>query len=102
MPNLEINFEWDASKAQANLRKHVISFERAATVFRDSDAMTLYDREHSEGEDRWITLGLDMHGILVVICHMWSAREDGYVRCRIISARKATKHEAKQYQRKAP
>ena len=52
---------------------------------------------HSHGEDRWITLGLDREAMLLVICHTWREYEDGVIRCRIISARKATKNQARQY-----
>jgi len=92
------NFEWDSPKAAANLRKHGVSFARAATVFQDPEALSLYDRPHSHaGEDRWITLGMDAHDQLLVICHTWLEAAEGAVRCRIISARKATKTEARQY-----
>jgi len=56
---LRYDFEWDPQKAKQNLRKHRVSFERAATIFLDPDALTLFDAEHSETEDRWITLGID-------------------------------------------
>ena len=51
-------FEWDPDKAQQNKKKHGISFEQAATVFTDPNAISLYDTGHSKDEDRWITLGL--------------------------------------------
>ncbi|MFZ2644315.1 MAG: BrnT family toxin [Verrucomicrobiia bacterium] len=95
-PEFQYNFEWDRPKAAVNLRKHGISFERAAAVFRDAEAMSLYDSAHSSGEDRWITLGQDAHGQLLVVCHTWRESGEGATRCRIISARRATKTEAKQ------
>jgi uncharacterized protein len=97
MPHFESNFEWDPKKTAANFRKHGITFERAATVFLDPDALSLYDRTHSQGEDRWITLGMDSHGRLLVISHTWRDVEGSASRCRIISARKATNAEARQY-----
>ena len=98
MLEFQFHFEWDPAKAVANLRKHGVSFERAATVFQNPEALSLYDRAHSEaGEDRWITLGMDTHGQLLVVCHTWSEAGEGAARCRIISARKATKTEARQY-----
>src|SRR5262245_52045943 len=100
MPQPELNFEWDQQKAGANARKHGVSFERAATVFRDPEALSLYDRAHSEREDRWITLGMDSQGQLLVVCHTWRELDEGTANCRIISARKATKTEAKQYRSK--
>lgn len=97
-PEFQYNFEWDPPKAAANLRKHGVSFERAATVFQDPEARSLYDRPHSyAGEDGWITLGMDAHGQLLVISHTWREAGEGAARCRIISARKATKTEARQY-----
>ena len=97
-PEFQYSFEWDPPKAAANLRKHGISFELAATVFLDPGALSLYDRAHSEaGEDRWITLGMDAPGRLLVVCHTWREADEGAASCRIISARKATKTEARQY-----
>jgi hypothetical protein len=97
-PEFQFNFEWDPPKAAANLRKHGITFERAAAVFQERDALSLYDRAHSRaGEDRWITLGLDANGHLLVVCHTWRETGEGETRCRIISARRATKTEAQQY-----
>jgi uncharacterized DUF497 family protein len=55
---LRYNFDWDPSKAQQNIQKHTVSFERAATVFRDPNQISIYDEAHSDDEDRWITLGL--------------------------------------------
>ena len=98
MPDFQYHFEWDRAKAAANARKHGVSFERAAAVFQDSEALSLYDRTHSDtGEDRWITLGMDAHGQLLVVCHTWREAGEGVTGCRIISARKATKAEVRQY-----
>jgi uncharacterized protein len=98
MPDFELNFEWDLPKAVANVRKHGISFERAATIFQDPEALSIFNRNHSDaGEDRWITLGMDNHGQLLVVCHAWREAAEGAARCRIISARRATKTEARQY-----
>jgi uncharacterized DUF497 family protein len=97
MADFEFNFEWDVRKAAANIHKHGVSFENAATVFRDSEAMSLFDQKHSADEERWITLGLDNRGQLLVICHTWRETEAGAASCRIISARKAGRKEAAQY-----
>ncbi len=97
MPQPEFHFEWDPRKATTNARKHRVSFERAATIFRDSEALLLYDGTHSDSEDPWITLGMDSEGQLLVVCHTWRETGEGAARCRIISARKATKAEARQY-----
>ena len=98
MPNFEYNFEWDIRKAAANIHKHGVSFENTATVFRDAGAMSLFDQKHSADENRWITLGLDNRGQLLVVCHTWRETETVAASCRIISARKAGRKEAAQYQ----
>ena len=97
MPAFEYHFEWDIRKAAANIHKHGVSFENAANVFRDSAAMSLFDQKHSADEDRWITLGLDNRGQLLVVCHTWRETETGAASCRIISARKAGRKKAAQY-----
>ena len=99
----EYRFEWDPAKALRNAREHRVSFERAATVFLDPRAMSVFDDEHSEKEERWITLGLDRAGALLVVCHAFreekeSGREAS-ARIRLISARRADRKEAAQYGR---
>lgn len=96
----QYQFEWDPDKARQNVRKHGVTFERAATVFLDPEALSLFDDEHSREEDRWITLGLDRGGTLLVVYHTYREETETSARIRIISARKATRREAKQYGRK--
>ncbi len=96
----EFIFEWDPSKAKGNAKKHGVSFEQAATIFQDPQALTLFDEEHSEKEDRWVTMGIDKHGKLLVACHTYDEGRGAFARIRIISARKATKKETTQYKRK--
>ena len=96
----QYQFEWDAAKARQNARRHRVTFERAATVFLDPNASSLFDAEHSQHEERWITLGLDRTGTLLVVCHTYRDETETSARIRIISARRATKNEAKQYERK--
>ena len=93
-------FEWDPIKAKKNLRDHGIAFERAATVFLDASALSIYDEEHSENEDRWITLGIDRIGTLLVVCHTYRKESESSALIRLISAFKATKKEIKQYGRR--
>jgi uncharacterized DUF497 family protein len=95
---LRYNFEWDPKKAQESVKKHKVSFERAATVFKDAHAISIFDDEHSEDEDRWVTLGKDGGGILLVVCHTFRMIDESTYGIRIISSRKATKREAKQYE----
>ena len=85
-------FEWDARKAAANLRKHGVAFEEAQTIFGDPQSLTIYDSEHSETDDRFITLGLSFSGRLLVVVHQ-DLDED----IRIISARQATRKESRKY-----
>ena len=91
-------FEWDPPKAQSNHHKHGISFRRAATVFRDASAMSKYDDEHSDEEERWVTLGVDENGSVLVVHHTFREEDESRKTIRIISARKATKHEQTCYQ----
>ncbi len=90
----ELHFEWDPVKAEANLAKHGVSFEEAASVFYDGLAVEFYDDENSEWEDRFLLLGLSATLRLLMVCHCYRADESVI---RIISARKATKNEAKYY-----
>jgi uncharacterized protein len=66
---MRYDFEWDVRKAKSNVRKHKRSFERAATIFRDPNLLSIPDEEHSETEERWLTIGLDETGTLLVISH---------------------------------
>ncbi len=90
-------FEWDPPKAHENREKHAVSFDEAATVFRDSKALSIFDPDHSETEDRWITLGISENGRLLVVIHTFREENEDAVRIRIISGRKATKQEIKIY-----
>ena len=96
---MRYDFEWDIKKARNNIRKHKVSFERAATIFRDPNLLSIPDEEHSDTEERWITMGLDETGVLFVISHTFSNVGRGVSRIRIISARKATRNETKQYEK---
>ena len=95
---MRYDFEWDPDKAKANIRNHKVSFERATTIFRDPNLLSIPDEEHSELEERWITMGLDETGSLLVLSHKFESVGLGVSRIRIISARKATKNEIKQYE----
>jgi uncharacterized DUF497 family protein len=96
----QYQFLWDLIKARQNVKKHGITFERAATVLLDPEALSIFDDEHSQREDRWITLGLDRTGTLLVVCHTYQEETETSAKIRIISARKAAKNETKQYERK--
>ncbi|MEH6997408.1 MAG: BrnT family toxin [Limnobacter sp.] len=89
-----IKFEWDPLKAISNRRKHGVSFDEAQSVFYDEFALQFFDDEHSEDEERFILLGLSDQRRLLMVCHC--ERQQGNS-VRIISARKATKNEARFY-----
>jgi uncharacterized DUF497 family protein len=93
-----VRFEWDDHKAAANLAKHGVSFNEAATVFADTLGWTYPDPEHSVLEQRLITIGLSEGQRILVIAHM-EAEETETI--RIISARQATRKEQKFYEKKA-
>ena len=95
---MRYKFEWDPAKERANDRKHKVSFRRAATVFRDPNQLSIYDEEHSEQEDRWVTMGIDSGGVLRVVVHTFERVDEDLCEIRIISARKATRRESRQYQ----
>lgn len=93
----QFEFAWDATKARQNAKKHRVTFERAATVFLDRRAVSKYDQEHSDGEERWITLGVDLTGTVIVVCHTYLEETAEMARIRIISARKSDRKETRQY-----
>ena len=90
-----IVFEWDPEKNEINIRKHKISFEEASTVFYDEEAIVFDDPDHSdESEERFIIMGVSNKANMLMVCHCCRNR-DRII--RIISARKATKSEEKDY-----
>lgn len=89
-----MRFEWDKDKNYLNKKKHGVSFEEAQTVFVDENALFLYDPDHSHKEDRFILLGLSFNFRLMVVCHCYRKNDEII---RIISVRKATSLEQKQY-----
>jgi uncharacterized protein len=90
-----VNFEWDPGKARQNRRKHRVSFQEAATVLGDPLAVTYPDPDHSTSEQRFITVGMSSAGQVLIVAHV-----DRSENIRIISARKTTKRERKQYEEK--
>lgn len=88
-----MQFEWDNEKAKKNLRKHKVSFEEAMTVFYDPLSATFHDVDHSDDEERLITIGYSSRSRLLVVAHI----ERGKTIC-IISARTATAHERKKHE----
>ena len=90
---MSLQFEWDEKKAKINKRKHGITFEEATTSFADELSITIDDPLHSEDEDRLILIGQSKGFKTLIVIHV-EKRES----IRIISARKATKHEQKIYE----
>ena len=91
---MTLSFEWDSRKARSNKKKHGITFEEASTVFGDILSITIDDHGHSVGEDRFVTVGTSVNDRLIVVVHT----EHDDIILRIISARKATSRERKQYE----
>lgn len=95
---LHYHFDWDPSKERRNIRKHKLPFRRAVSVFHDPNQLTIYDEEHSDDEERWITIGIDRGGVLRVVVHTSFQLEEDKYKIRIISARKAKPKEIRQYE----
>ena len=91
-----LGFSWDPEKERANRNKHGISFVEAATVFCDELAVQFFDEEHSNGEDRFIMLGMSNRFRILVVIHC--EERDGHT-LRIISARRATFRERRHYRK---
>jgi uncharacterized DUF497 family protein len=87
---------WDEDKNRINLRKHGITFEEAATVFKDSNAIIIEDETHSDYEERFIVIGISSESRLLVVCHCY---RDNDSTIRLISARKANNKESDLYWR---
>lgn len=92
-----MNFVWDDNKATLNQQKHGVSFTEAATVFDDENGLVIFDPDHSQNEDRFIILGMSYALRLLVVCHCYRENDE---QIRIISARKATKNETSNYDRR--
>jgi uncharacterized DUF497 family protein len=88
-----LKFVWDSAKAASNLRKHRVSFAEASTVFGDPLAITFADPDHSDDEEREITIGTSIRNRLLIVSHL--SRDD---EIRIISARRLTASERGLYE----
>jgi uncharacterized DUF497 family protein len=87
-----VAYEWDAAKARRNVQKHGVDFADAVGVFEDEHALTIED-PFSVGERRWISIGMDWLGRVLVVVYTWRGEA-----VRLISARPATPRERKQYE----
>lgn len=88
-----MKFQWNPDKANSNLQKHSVSFEKAVTIFGDQLAVTIADPDHSIGELRMITIGQSKLQRLLLVCH---TEREGEL--RLISARLATRQERRSYE----
>jgi len=94
---METVFRWDQAKARSNLRRHGVTFEEAASVFRDTHSVTIGDPLHSAEEDRFVTIGRSSRNRTLVVVHL-----DIRDAIRIISARLATRRERREYEDGTP
>jgi uncharacterized DUF497 family protein len=90
---MPLTFEWDEEKSQQNFKKHGITFDEAKTVFNDPFALTIADPDHSDGEERYLDIGLSMKERLLLV--WYTEREENI---RIIGCRRATPSERKTYE----
>lgn len=93
----EMKFSWDARKSKQNIKKHKVSFEEAAMVFLDENAIEFFDPEHSSQEDRYLMMGISDRLRILVVSYCLR-KENSEI--RIISARRATKNEQRFYTRR--
>ena len=93
---MSVTFEWDEEKAESNLEKHGVSFEEAATAFGDTLSVTIPDPAHSEGEIRFLLIGVTTDQRMVVVAH--TERGDNI---RIINARPAKRKEVRDYEQRS-
>lgn len=92
------HYDWDPAKAASNLAKHKVSFEDALTVFQDRLALSKLDDGNDTAEERWITVGASLRKGLLPVVHTHVETDGDVVYIQIISARKPTKSERRQYE----
>jgi uncharacterized protein len=94
---MKLLFEWDANKARSNLAKHKVGFKEAKTLFNDPFMITFPDEFHSDGEERFISIGCSNRGRILLVVHA-DREEDVGLTVRIISCRAATGSERRVYE----
>jgi len=92
---MPIRFDWDPRKERRNRQRHDIGFDDASTIFADDLSITIPDPEHSQEDERWVTIGLSHRERLLVVVH---TEQDGHEVVRIISARPADRDERREYE----
>lgn len=95
----EPTYDWDATKAARNALKHRVTFEEAVTAFEDVHGLLIADPDHSDEESRFVLLATSARLRLLVVCHVWNEADEVV---RIISARRATTAERRQYLARLP
>lgn len=98
MSSPELDIAWDPAKAVSNQAKHGVPFAQAASVLLDPLALTVFDANHSQDEERWFTLGLSSGGKLLAVAHTYQTTGPNSARVRLISAREATRQERQLYE----
>jgi hypothetical protein len=93
-----ITFDWDPAKAESNRTKHGVTFDEAMLVFSDPLALSRLDDEHAETEERWVTLGRTGSDRLTLVVHTYDELNDGTMVIRVISARRPTRRETRDYE----
>jgi uncharacterized protein len=95
---MRFEFDWDPAKAESNRRKHGIAFEDAMGVFADPLALSRLDEESGQGEERWVTIGRNPASNLLLVVHTYIELSADRAAIRIISARRPTRREVRQYE----
>lgn len=98
MSDRQFEFEWDENKAVANIRKHGVSFELASSIFADPLLVSVADLEHGGGEERWFSVGCAVNGTVLSVVYVWREIDEALANVRLISARPATRNEARFYE----
>ncbi len=96
---MPIRFDWNSRKERSNRQKHQVGFDEASTVFSDSLSITIPDPDHSNDEERWVTMGLSHRQRLLVVVHTEEGEKEIV---RIISARRADSDERREYEEGHP
>ena len=94
---MRIDFDWDAAKAASNVAKHGVTFQEAMAVLADPFVRTIPDPDHGADAERWVTMGGASTGNLLVVVPTWKEIVPYWTGVRIISARRPTRKEARQY-----
>jgi len=95
---MRFEFEWDPAKAESNRRKHSVAFEDAMGVFADPLALSRLDEDSGQGEERWVTIGRNPASNVLLVVHTYIDLSEDRAAIRIISARRPTRREVRQYE----